>query len=72
VRGFTVNGKFRPLPTLRISSESRKNLADLKVSVLKILEAASGVVVKSLFEKTDFVITDQTAHNRQVDKFCGC
>lgn len=60
VQGITVNGKYRSLPTMSIASESRKNLADLKVAVLSILEAASSVPSKVLFEKIDFVITDQT------------
>lgn len=38
------------------------------MAVLEILEAASGVASKTLFEKIDFVITDQTAHNFHVDE----
>ena len=68
VQGITINGKYRALPTLKISSESRQNLADLKIAVLNILEAVSGVNTKDLFEKLDFVITDQTAHNFHVDE----
>ena len=67
VQGVTVNGKYRSLPTMKVASESRANLADLKVTVLKVLEAASGVDSKTLFEKIDFVITDQTAHNFGVE-----
>ena len=58
VQGITVNGVYRSLPTLSIASESRTNLADLKFTVLGILEAASGVEAKILYEKIDFVITD--------------
>lgn len=68
VQGITVNGNYRSLPTMSIASESRHNLAALKVAVLEILEAASGVSAKTLFEKIDFVITDQTAHNVKVDE----
>ena len=68
VQGITVNGKYRALPSMSIASESRSNLAALKVAVLDILEAASGVKSKYLFEKIDFVITDQTAHNFNVDE----
>lgn len=68
VQGITVNGKYRSLPTMSIASESRENLAALKVAVLNILEAASGVPAKTLFEKIDFVVTDQTAHNLKVDE----
>ncbi|XP_034016356.1 uncharacterized protein LOC117501562 [Thalassophryne amazonica] len=68
VQGIMINGTYRALPTMSIASESRKNLAALKLAVLEILEAASGVPSKSLFEKIDFVITDQTAHNIHVDE----
>ena len=34
-------------------------------------EAASGVKSKSLFEKTDFVITDQTGYNINVDEIAA-
>eukprot|EP00957_Ditylum_brightwellii_P195571 14901939-Ditylum_brightwellii.AAC.1 len=34
VQGFTINGVFRSLPTLQIASETRENLADLKLVVL--------------------------------------
>jgi hypothetical protein len=68
VQGITVNGKYRSLPTMSIAAESRRNLADLKVAVFEILEAASCVASKDLFEKIDFVITDQTAHNFHVDE----
>ncbi|CAH1261889.1 Hypp2477 [Branchiostoma lanceolatum] len=68
VQGITVKGRYRSLPTLSIASESRQNLADLKVAMLQILEAASGVASKTLFEKIDFVITDQTSHNFNVDE----
>ena len=33
VQGITVNGKYRSLPTMSIASESRRNLADLKVAI---------------------------------------
>lgn len=53
---------------MSIASESRQNLGALKVAVLEILEAASGVPSKTLFETIDFVLTDQTAHNIKVDE----
>ena len=68
VQGIHINGIYRALPTLPISSETRNNLADLKLAVLNLLEAASGVSSKELFEKIDFVMTDQTAHNFQTDE----
>ena len=33
VQGFTINNKYRPLPTLPIASESRENLAALKIAI---------------------------------------
>ena len=68
VEGITVNRKYRALPTMSIASESRSNLATLKVAVFDILEAANGVKSKYPFEKIDFVITDQTVHNFNVDE----
>ena len=68
VQGITVNGTYRALPTMSIASESRNNLAALRVAVLEILQAASGVSSKTLFEKIDFIITDQTAHNLKVEE----
>jgi len=56
------------LPTFPIASESRQNLADLKLAVLKMMETASGVSSKEIYEKLDFVITDQTAHNKGVEE----
>ena len=67
VQGLTVNGVYRALPTLQIASESRENLAALKIAILDILEASSSVERTSIFEKLDFVITDQTAHNFNVE-----
>eukprot|EP00058_Branchiostoma_floridae_P002606 XP_002588094.1 hypothetical protein BRAFLDRAFT_87612 [Branchiostoma floridae] len=68
VQAITVKSRYRSLPTLNIASESRQNLADLKVTMLQILQTASGVAAKTLFEKIDFVMTDQTSHNFNVDE----
>ena len=43
VQGVTINGKFRAFPTLQIASEARRNIADLKLAVLTMLEAANNV-----------------------------
>ena len=48
-------------------SSSMLNLAKLKLITLQILSAASGVDAKVLFEIIDFVISDQTAHNIDVE-----
>ena len=45
-------------------------MAELKVAVPNILEAASmasGIEVKTLFENIDFLITDQTVHNLGIE-----
>ena len=55
-----INGKYSALPTMNITSESKPNLVELKLTTLQILSAASGVDAKVLFERIDFVITDQT------------
>ena len=59
VQGVTVKGKFFPLPTLAISSETRENLADLKIVVLQLLSVTAGL--EALWEKVDFVMGDGTA-----------
>ena len=68
VQGVTINGKFRAFPTLQIASEARKNIADLKLDVLTMLDAASNVSSKEIYEKLGFVVTDQTSHNLHVDE----
>ena len=67
VQGITIHGVFRPLPTLPVASESRRNLADLKVAVLDILSASSGIPTNVLYERIDFIMTDQTSHNKDVE-----
>ena len=52
---------------MSIASESKPNLVELKLTTLQILSAASGVDAKVLFERIDFVISDQTAHNIDVE-----
>ena len=66
VQGITVDGKHRALPTLGIERETRTNLAELKLTTFKILEVASGIPAKKLFQRVNFVMTDQTAHNFEV------
>ena len=52
-QGLTINGRFRALPVLQI---------------LLMLEVAGNVSSKAIFEKLDFVQTDQSSHNLEVDK----
>ena len=68
VQGLTIKGNFYPLPTLAISSETRDNLADLKLTVLQLLSITSNVSVEALWEKIDFVMGDGTAHNLGVEE----
>lgn len=63
VNGVTIDGKFRPLQTFNIAAETRENLADLKVTVMKLLSAVSGIDAKILYEKMDFYMSDSASHN---------
>lgn len=67
VQGATINKKFYPFPTLSISSETRENLSQLKLTVLAILSTVSGVSSQDLWHRIDFTMTDSTIHNMKVD-----
>ena len=58
-----MKGKLYPLPTLAITSETRQNLADLKLTILPLLSLSSGVSVEGFWKKINFVMGDGTAHN---------
>ena len=58
VQGVNIKGKFYPFSTLKISSETRSNLADLKLTILQLLAVCGGVTAKELGEKVDFMMTD--------------
>ena len=49
VQGATINKKFYPFPTLCIASETRQNLAQLKLTIIAILSAVSGVSSSDLW-----------------------
>ena len=68
VQGITIKGKFYPLPTLSISSETRNNLADLKLTILQMLSVIGGVSVEALWQTIDFTMGDSTAHNLGVEE----
>lgn len=68
VQGISIRGKFHPLPTLSISSETRNNLADLKLTILQLLSVTGGVSVEALWERIDFTMGDSTAHNLGVEE----
>ena len=67
VQGATINKKFYPFPTLCIASETRENLAQLKLTILSILSTVSGISSADLWGRIDFTMTDSTIHNMQVD-----
>ena len=68
VQGITIDGKYRAFPTLPISSESRANLAKLKLTVLNILAVCGEVDASDIFAKITFQETDATSHNFEVDE----
>ena len=63
---LTIKDRFRALPALQIACDTQKNIADLKLAELNMLEVASKVSLKAIFERLDFVVTDQIS--REVDK----
>ena len=67
VQGASINGQFFPFPTINISSETRQNLAELKLTMLTILAVCGGVTKEALWEKIDFVMTDSVSHNMMVE-----
>ena len=67
VQGASINGQFFPFPTLNISSETRQNLAELKITILHLLAVCGGVTKEVLWEKIDFVMTDSVSHNMMVE-----
>ena len=67
VQGITISGEYYPFPTMSIASETRKNLADLKMTILNILSVCGSVPADTLWSKVDFVMTDGTGHNLEVE-----
>ena len=67
VQGISIDGVHYNFPTLTLASETRENLADMKVLVLKILSTASGISSEILWSKIHFSMTDSTSHNMEVD-----
>ena len=65
--GLHINkDEYLPLPTLPLSSETTKNVADSIVVDFQLLSAASGHSVESLYNTVDVHMTDATAHNKGV------
>ena len=67
VQGISLEKEFFPLPTLSISSETRQNLAALKLTVLDVLATCGNVTVEELWARTDFIMTDSVSHNLEVE-----
>uniref|UniRef100_A0A0L8FLC5 Uncharacterized protein n=1 Tax=Octopus bimaculoides TaxID=37653 RepID=A0A0L8FLC5_OCTBM len=65
---LTINDRYRPLLSLLVASQARDNLVNLKVTVFSLLEAENNITVKTVFEKIDFVISDQTSHNVGIEE----
>ena len=70
VQGCTIDGKYRAFPTLPIASETRENLASLKITVLNILSVVSSgkYSPKDLQETITFKVTDGVSHNFGVEE----
>ena len=65
VQGMTVNGHQPCLNHIRSLRLARESCGTH--TVRKTLEAANAVPVKNVFEKIDFVITDQTVDKLGVE-----
>ena len=68
VQGVTVEGRYYSFPALSIASETRKNLADLKLTVLALLSICSGIQQIDIWKKVDFAMKDSASHNIHVDE----
>ena len=68
VAGIKVGGSYFPLPTLSINSETRSNLAELKLTLLSLLSVCSDVPREQIWEKVSFTMTDSTLHNFHVEE----
>ena len=65
VQSLTINGVQCALATLPIFTESRESLKRLQITTLKILS------LRPVTKKTDFVMTDSTSHNLEVNGIVG-
>ena len=68
VQGVTINGKYRPFPTLPIARESRANLAKLKLTILNILAVCGDVDPSDLFNRLTFQETDAASQLTKMPK----
>ena len=68
MQGVTIQGSYYPLPTLQISSETRSNLAELKLTILSLMSVCSGVPRDDIWVKIRFIMTDSVSHNLGVQE----
>ena len=65
--GLHINkDEYVPLPTLPITTETTRNVADSVATDFKLLEAASGYTAEDLYSAVDVHMTDSTAHNKGI------
>jgi hypothetical protein len=69
VAGITVCGEYYPLPTISINSETRSNLAELKLTLLSLLATCSGVPREQIWSKINFTMAYSVSHNFHVEEF---
>ena len=68
MQGVTIKGSYYPLPTLQISSETRSNLAELKLTILSLMSVCSGVPRDDIWVKIRFIMTDSVSYNLVVEE----
>ncbi|CAM1331741.1 Uncharacterised protein g10665 [Pycnogonum litorale] len=65
--GLHINkDEYVPLPTLPITSETTRNVADSIATDFKQLEAASGHTADDLYSAVNVHMTDSTSHNKGI------
>ena len=70
LQSFNINRVQRILTTLGIFAETKKSLAELIQTTLKILSAATGCMYteSQIMDKIDFIMTNSISHNLGVIK----
>ena len=67
VQGVSIDSMYYPFLTLSLASETRSNLAALKLTILNTLSVCSSISADVLWTKIDFVMRDSTSHNLLVE-----
>ncbi|CAB4061346.1 unnamed protein product [Lepeophtheirus salmonis] len=70
VHGIRINGKYRAMSTLPVSSETRDNLIQLRITVLNIISIASdgNYTPKDIQEKVTFKLTNGVSRNFGIEE----